>query len=114
MGEFADDLNVAIALREWDRAVELVEQGTFLLLAIELSHVSTGQAKLAAMPLLAAKLTPLTAELTLPYYKHFLTPRTTRRWSRSLLPYSFASMQALLRVQHFLLRGRRQRAGLCT
>jgi hypothetical protein len=30
IGDFADDLNVAIALREWDRAVELVEQGVFL------------------------------------------------------------------------------------
>jgi hypothetical protein len=29
IGDFADDLNVAIALREWDRAVELVEQGVF-------------------------------------------------------------------------------------
>ena len=65
IGEFADDLNVAIALREWDRAVELVEQGAFLfLLAIGLSHVNIGQAKLPAMPLLAAKLTPLTASLT--------------------------------------------------
>jgi hypothetical protein len=54
IGEFADELNVAIAL-------ELVEQGAFLLLAIGFSHVSTGQAKLAPMPLLAAKLTPLRA-----------------------------------------------------
>ncbi|KAH8982243.1 Cullin repeat-like-containing domain protein [Lactarius hatsudake] len=49
IGDFADELNVAIALREWDRAVELVEQG---------------QTKLATMPLLATKLTPLTASLT--------------------------------------------------
>ncbi|KAH9019097.1 hypothetical protein EDB84DRAFT_626442 [Lactarius hengduanensis] len=49
IGDFADELNVAIALREWDGAVELVEQG---------------QAKLATMPLLATKLTPLTASLT--------------------------------------------------
>lgn len=28
VGEFTDDLTVAISLREWDRAVELVEQGT--------------------------------------------------------------------------------------
>jgi hypothetical protein len=38
IGEFADDLNVAIALREWDRAVELVEQGALLLLANGLSQ----------------------------------------------------------------------------
>ena len=28
IGDFADELNVAIALREWDKAVELVEQGS--------------------------------------------------------------------------------------
>ncbi|KAI0294697.1 Cullin repeat-like-containing domain protein [Multifurca ochricompacta] len=49
IGEFADDLNVAIGLREWDKAVGLVEQG---------------QAKIPTMPLLAGKLTPLTALLT--------------------------------------------------
>ncbi|KAI0275476.1 hypothetical protein BC834DRAFT_51840 [Gloeopeniophorella convolvens] len=49
VGDFADELNVAIALREWDKAVALVEQG---------------QAKLAITPMLAAKLTPLTSSLT--------------------------------------------------
>lgn len=29
VGDFTDDLIVAIALREWDRAVQLVEEGTF-------------------------------------------------------------------------------------
>jgi hypothetical protein len=29
VGDFADQLNVAIALREWDTAVDLVEQGIF-------------------------------------------------------------------------------------
>lgn len=48
IGDFADQLTVAIALREWDTAVDLVEQG---------------QAKLNATPLLAAKLTPLTTSL---------------------------------------------------
>ena len=33
VGEFADELTVAIALREWDRAVELVEQGICILCA---------------------------------------------------------------------------------
>lgn len=27
IGEFSDDLTVAIALREWDKALSLVEQG---------------------------------------------------------------------------------------
>ncbi|KAF7974912.1 hypothetical protein HWV62_11077 [Athelia sp. TMB] len=49
VGEFSDDLTVAIALREWEKAVTLVEQG---------------KAKLSTTPPLAAKLTPLTASLT--------------------------------------------------
>ncbi|KAI9510787.1 hypothetical protein F5148DRAFT_509929 [Russula earlei] len=49
IGDFADQLNVAIALREWDTAVDLVEQG---------------QSRIAAVPPLAAKLTPLTTSLT--------------------------------------------------
>jgi hypothetical protein len=31
VGEFADELTVAIALREWDQAVALVERGQFLI-----------------------------------------------------------------------------------
>lgn len=34
IGDFADQLTVAVALREWDTAVDLVEQGTLLLLLI--------------------------------------------------------------------------------
>ncbi|TFY73945.1 hypothetical protein EWM64_g10067, partial [Hericium alpestre] len=49
IGEFADELTVAVALREWDRAVDLVEQG---------------QAKVSTTPALAPKLTSLTASLT--------------------------------------------------
>ena len=43
VGEWADDLTVAIALREWEKAVTLVEQGEchlFLLLSV-CSHSST-------------------------------------------------------------------------
>ncbi|TFK68248.1 hypothetical protein BDN72DRAFT_769553 [Pluteus cervinus] len=47
--DWADDLTVAIALREWDKAVVLVEQGN---------------AKLSTTPPLAAKLTPLMNQLT--------------------------------------------------
>ncbi|TFY54472.1 hypothetical protein EVG20_g9690, partial [Dentipellis fragilis] len=49
VGDFADELTVAIALREWERAVSLVEEG---------------EAKLASTPPLAAKLSPLSASLT--------------------------------------------------
>ncbi|KAH7916378.1 hypothetical protein BJ138DRAFT_995706 [Hygrophoropsis aurantiaca] len=49
VGDFSDDLTVAIALREWDQAVKLVEQG---------------KAKLPTTPSIAPKLTALTASLT--------------------------------------------------
>lgn len=32
VGEFADELTVSIALREWEQAVSLVERGQFLLI----------------------------------------------------------------------------------
>ncbi|KAJ7610832.1 Cullin repeat-like-containing domain protein [Roridomyces roridus] len=47
--EWADDLTVAIALREWEKATALVE---------------TGKSKLSTTPPLAAKLPPLNAQLT--------------------------------------------------
>ncbi|KAI0311367.1 hypothetical protein OF83DRAFT_1278659 [Amylostereum chailletii] len=49
IGDFADELTVAISLREWDRAAALVEEG---------------EAKVAVTPALAPKLTTLTASLT--------------------------------------------------
>ncbi|KAI0352237.1 hypothetical protein OH77DRAFT_1460684 [Trametes cingulata] len=49
IGDWSDELTVAIALREWDRAVALVEEG---------------EGKLSVMPPLGAKLTPLKASLT--------------------------------------------------
>ncbi|KAF9072723.1 hypothetical protein BDP27DRAFT_1319865 [Rhodocollybia butyracea] len=48
-GEWADELTVAIALRQWDRAVELVEEG---------------KKKLPITPPLSAKLPLLTTQLT--------------------------------------------------
>ncbi|KAI0937467.1 hypothetical protein AcV5_005372 [Taiwanofungus camphoratus] len=49
IGDFSDDLTVSIALREWDKAVKLVEKG---------------EEKLSSIPALAAKLNPLKASLT--------------------------------------------------
>ncbi|KAG1717817.1 hypothetical protein EDB19DRAFT_1899773 [Suillus lakei] len=49
ISDFSDDLTVAIALRSWERAVELVEEG---------------RTKLSSIPSLSTKLTPLTASLT--------------------------------------------------
>ncbi|OAX39543.1 hypothetical protein K503DRAFT_655078, partial [Rhizopogon vinicolor AM-OR11-026] len=49
VSDFSDDLTVAIALRSWERAVELVEEG---------------RTKISSIPSLTARLTPLTASLT--------------------------------------------------
>ncbi|KAF5323438.1 hypothetical protein D9611_005568 [Ephemerocybe angulata] len=49
VGDWSDNLTVAIALKEWKKAVDLVEEG---------------QAKSATMPPLAAKLPPLISQLT--------------------------------------------------
>jgi hypothetical protein len=46
VGEWSDDLTVAIALREWEKAVTLVEQG-FILFSFSFSnhvHILTSQA----------------------------------------------------------------------
>ncbi|KDR85544.1 hypothetical protein GALMADRAFT_234471 [Galerina marginata CBS 339.88] len=48
IGEWSDDLTVAIALKEWGKAVDLVEQG---------------QAKVSVTPLLSTKLLQLTSQL---------------------------------------------------
>src|ERR1700709_668110 len=47
--DLSDDLTVAIALRSWERAVDLVEEG---------------RAKVTSIPSLSTRLTPLTASLT--------------------------------------------------
>lgn len=49
MGDYCDELTVSIALREWDKAVELVDKG---------------DAHLEEIPSLATKLTPLRGQLT--------------------------------------------------
>ncbi|KAJ7103196.1 exo84 subunit/exocyst complex component [Mycena belliarum] len=49
VSDWADELTVAIALREWEKATKLVE---------------TGKGKLSTTPALSAKLPPLTAQLT--------------------------------------------------
>ncbi|KZT73401.1 hypothetical protein DAEQUDRAFT_722002 [Daedalea quercina L-15889] len=49
MGDYCDELTVSIALREWDKAVELVERG---------------EARTQEIPSLAAKLAPLRSQLT--------------------------------------------------
>ncbi|KAH9949330.1 hypothetical protein B0H21DRAFT_777314 [Amylocystis lapponica] len=55
ISDFSDDLTVSISLREWEKAVALVEQG---------------EGKLSTMPLLAAKLNPLKSSSLLRSWRH--------------------------------------------
>lgn len=67
-GDWADDLTVAIALREWDKAVILVEEGTLSRRSIHFNILldlrDLGKAKLSTIPILTHKLPPLSALLT--------------------------------------------------
>ncbi|CDO77292.1 hypothetical protein BN946_scf184753.g42 [Trametes cinnabarina] len=70
IGDWSDDLTVAIALREWDRAVSLVEEG---------------EGKLGVMPPLAAKLTPLKASLTAALLQSLSSPSNRKSTVVSLV-----------------------------
>ncbi|KAH9854378.1 hypothetical protein C2E23DRAFT_753413 [Lenzites betulinus] len=69
-GDWSDDLTVAVALREWDRAVALVEEG---------------ESKLAVMPPLAAKLTPLKASLIAALLQSLSSPTNKKSTVVSLI-----------------------------
>ncbi|VDB87561.1 unnamed protein product [Peniophora sp. CBMAI 1063] len=73
--DFTDDLTVAIALREWERAVALVEQG---------------ESKQAVTPALQSKLAPLTASLTASLLQALSSPHNTK--------------QPVVRIIHLLVR----------
>ncbi|OSD01155.1 hypothetical protein PYCCODRAFT_1392308 [Trametes coccinea BRFM310] len=70
IGDWSDELTVAIALREWDRAVSLVEEG---------------EGKLSVMPPLAAKLTPLKASLTAALLQSLSAPSNRKSMVVSLV-----------------------------
>ncbi|KAI0370103.1 hypothetical protein BV20DRAFT_1044076 [Pilatotrama ljubarskyi] len=70
IGDWSDDLTVAIALREWDRAVALVEEG---------------EGKLSVVPPLAAKLTPLKASLTAALLQSLSAPSNKKSTVVSLI-----------------------------
>ncbi|KAG6907950.1 hypothetical protein DXG01_006808 [Tephrocybe rancida] len=72
VGEWADDLTVAIALREWEKAVALVEEG---------------KAKLSITPLLAHKLPPLNALLTKSLLNSLSLPSVRKSTVVSLISY---------------------------
>lgn len=67
ISEFSDDLTVAIALRQWEKAVSLVEKGTSrrsVSYRSPLTSHPAGKEKLTSTPQLTPKLTALTASLT--------------------------------------------------
>ena len=67
IGDFSDDLTVAIALHEWEEAVRLVEEGdTSPGISSDNLYTEglTGQKRVFVIPLLKDKLTGLTASLT--------------------------------------------------
>jgi hypothetical protein len=68
VGDFTDDLIVAIVLREFERAVELVEEGTPAFLSLRVSACTDphlpGEKKVGSIPALASQLAALTASLT--------------------------------------------------
>ncbi|KAJ7361385.1 nuclear mRNA splicing protein [Mycena albidolilacea] len=70
VGEWADELTVAIALREWEKATGLVE---------------TGRAKLSTTALLQAKLPPLTAQLTAALLQSLSQPSNRKSTVTSLI-----------------------------
>jgi hypothetical protein len=67
VGDFTDDLTVAIALREFERAVDLVEDGRSLSSHCaheEAHHQPSGEKQVGKIPALAPQLAALTASLT--------------------------------------------------
>ncbi|KAI0829081.1 hypothetical protein BC628DRAFT_1315984 [Trametes gibbosa] len=70
IGDWSDDLTVAVALREWDRAVALVEEG---------------ESKLAVMPPLTTKLSPLKASLTAALLQSLSSPTNKKSAVVSLI-----------------------------
>ncbi|KAG6841742.1 hypothetical protein C0991_007628 [Blastosporella zonata] len=72
VGEWADDLTVAIAVREWEKAVALVEEG---------------KAKLSIMPPLAHKLPPLNALLIKALLDSLSLPSVRKSTVVSLISY---------------------------
>ncbi|KAI0652727.1 hypothetical protein C8Q79DRAFT_939095 [Trametes meyenii] len=70
VGDWSDELTVSIALREWDRAVALVEEG---------------EGKVAIMPSLSAKLTPLKASLSAALLQSLAAPGNRKSTVVSLI-----------------------------
>jgi hypothetical protein len=72
VSDFSDDLTVAIALRSWERAVDLVEEG---------------RAKVSSIPSLSARLTPLTTSLTSALLDALSAPGNRKNTAVSLIGY---------------------------
>ncbi|KAJ8579270.1 hypothetical protein M405DRAFT_886504, partial [Rhizopogon salebrosus TDB-379] len=72
VSDLSDDLTVAIALRSWERAVELVEEG---------------RAKVTSIPSLSTRLTPLTASITSALLDALSAPGNRKNTAVSLIGY---------------------------
>jgi len=72
VSDFSDDLTVAIALRSWERAVELVEEG---------------RAKVSSIPSLSSRLTPLVASLTSGLLDALSAPGNRKHTAVNLISY---------------------------
>lgn len=65
ISDFSDDLTVAVALRKWNEAVALMEEGKHgQIPTSQSSNFIPGEAKSGSMPALAVKLAPLRISLT--------------------------------------------------
>lgn len=79
IGDYCDELTVSIALREWEKAVGLVEKGEQVLPYLgSYTQRYVGDAHLQEIPSLAARLTPLRNQLTAALLQ-FLTQPTNRK-----------------------------------
>ncbi|RDB19331.1 Exocyst complex component EXO84 [Hypsizygus marmoreus] len=96
VGEWADDLTVAIALREWEKAVSLVEEG---------------KAKFSTIPLLAHKLPPLSAQLTAALLASLALPSARKSTSVALISFLLrlkagpAARSTFLQMRSGVLKG---------
>lgn len=79
IGDYCDELTVSIALREWEKAVGLVEKGEQALhYLVSQTERYAGDTQLQEIPSLAARLTPLRSQLTAALLQ-FLAQPTNRK-----------------------------------
>ena len=85
VGDWSDNLTVAIALKEWEKAVDLAEQGMYSLSVHTRAYLYSGQAKAGVMPALAAKLPPLKEQLISSLLNSLSLPSNRRTMAVTLI-----------------------------